>query len=68
MDYESISTCAKGQQGTELLKGSYKRVSSMSMPVWIYVQGQKFAMHEDWLSAVCSAYKGSDIPVECTGV
>ena len=68
VDYESISTCAKGQQGTELLKGSYKRVSSMSMPVWIYVQGQKFAMHEDWLSAVCSAYKGSDIPVECTGV
>ena len=54
--------------GTELLHGSFKRVSSMSMPVWIYVNGQKIAEHEDWLAAVCAAYTGDNVPTECTGV
>merc|ERR1711908_253697 len=50
VDYDTIKTCATSEMGTNLLQGSYKRVSSMSMPVWIYVEGQKFAMHEDWIS------------------
>ena len=69
VDYDTIKTCATGSMGIELLKGSYKRVSNMSMPVWIYVEGQKFSMHEDWLSAVCTAYHGKEaIPTECTGI
>jgi predicted nucleic-acid-binding Zn-ribbon protein len=68
VDYESISSCASGTMGTELLHGSFKRVSSMSMPVWIYVNGQKIAEHEDWLAAVCAAYTGDNVPTECTGV
>lgn len=68
VDYDTISTCATGDMGTELLKGSYERVSSMNMPVWIYVEDQKIAYHEDWLAAVCAAYSGDKVPTECTGV
>ena len=68
VDYDTIKTCATSEMGTNLLQGSYKRVSSMSMPVWIYVEGQKFAMHEDWLSAICIAYKGDKVPAECSSI
>ena len=62
-----------GEEGTTLLKHSYTRVSDMSMPVWVYVEGQKIAYHDDWLSAICAAYKAkigdsetAQMPDECT--
>ena len=59
-----------GEEGTTLLKHSYERVSSMAMPVWMYVEGQKVAYHDDWLAAICSAYKGkvgsAGMPDECS--
>ena len=71
--WQAVEECVAGEEGTTLLKHSYTRVSDMSMPVWIYVEGQKIAYHDDWLSAICSAYKtktrGSttaQMPEECT--
>jgi len=65
VDLDAITSCATGDEGTELLHNSYKYVSSMNMPVWIYVEGQKIAYHEDWMSAICAAYDGDAIPEEC---
>ena len=71
--WQAVEECVAGEEGTTLLKNSYTRVSDMNMPVWIYVEGQKIAYHDDWLSAICSAYKtkirGStmaQMPEECT--
>jgi len=68
VDLAAIKSCATGDEGTQLLFNSYKYVSEMNMPVWIYVNGQKIAYHEDWKSAICAAYTGSDAPEECDEV
>ena len=36
LDWTELEECVAGKEGTMLLKDSYERVSSMSMPVWIY--------------------------------
>ncbi len=54
LDADNIKTCVT-EQGTKLLYDSWRRTGDTSEPVWIYVEGQRIAYHEDWLSAICAA-------------
>ena len=63
----SLSSCATGDKGKQLLINAGKRTGSHMYVPWVQINGAHSTSAEDNLvKAVCNAYKGANKPKACS--
>ena len=77
LDFKTLSTCALGDQGVDLLEASHKVERELNPnkspdthghPTWVMVDGTQYANSSEWLPQICSGIGDSltgDLAAAC---